>query len=375
MGQITENPTISTAERGGVLIAYLQVGAEPLAIFACLGDPNGAINSGRGSIAIDVLTGDAYIKTTGYISNNSWESLGGVGPAPTLIPDVLIAPCNVNGITLNGVNPVVHYVSTSPFGVGDLQVGLAANTGNFSNIATIGDIILLLYNQTTGNGRFIFNNSSQRPNAGTAFSFGPLAGDLLRFLISDGYNTIYEGSNVPTAIADASSYYTIDAAANDAQLYAINEQGKRFRITDQYRISSSVLSKVNSPPSDIPGCVFNVRNGETVHFRGKIRYTATSGAGVKATIGGTATVSFADFYGYALNTANDADGGSGFGQALGDQVATFTATSGGCIFIEGDLTFNAAGTLTLMFAQNVTNAGAASAVPAGAASFEIHSST
>jgi hypothetical protein len=121
------------------------------------------------------------------------------------------------------------------------------------------------------------------------------------------------------------------------------------RVSTQYDTGSNDTTLDN-----IPGLSATVVAGKTYKFRAVLFTTAPTGlgGGVRAAIAGTCTATAIVYQGINLNgTAMLTDRAT----ALGTAVAA-AAVGAALIIIEGLITVNAAGTLTVQFAQNANNA-------------------
>ena len=115
------------------------------------------------------------------------------------------------------------------------------------------------------------------------------------------------------------------------------------RVTTQF-------DKTNTTLADITGLSVNVLAGRTYRFKAVLYTTSNSASGVKAAIAGTATATNIIYYGQTA----DVSGGTAIHKAtaLGTAVGNVTAVTGAMIIIHGTITVNAAGTLTVQFADN-----------------------
>lgn len=110
--------------------------------------------------------------------------------------------------------------------------------------------------------------------------------------------------------------------------------------------------------ANVPGLSVNVKSGRTYAFKAVLFTTSGTSGGVKAAISGTATATNIYYNGvsYLITSVN-----RGNATSLGTAVGAVTSSSTATIIIDGTITVNAAGTLTVQFAQNASN-GAASSV-------------
>jgi hypothetical protein len=124
------------------------------------------------------------------------------------------------------------------------------------------------------------------------------------------------------------------------------------RVSADFSVTSSV-ALVN-----VTGLTFSAVAGSTYSFDAYLSCTCAAAGGVKAAIGGTATVTNIIYDGWVLDT--NAIKGQANSTALAGVVASTvtTATAGIVIRIKGTITVLAAGTVTVQFAQNTSNATA-----------------
>lgn len=182
-------------------------------------------------------------------------------------------------------------------------------------------------------------------------------------------NLVYEGG--PTspvlgaATADCVPTAGIDVAAGDRQLYARTEGNQANRLTGlSCRVSTDFSKTSDVTLANVTGLTRNVMAGEVYAIRAVLFTTSNVAGGVQCAIGGTATatsiIAEADVKdGSALATA-----GTTRVAALATAMGDVTAVTAARITIEGQIVVNAAGTITIQFAQNASN-GTASTVKAG----------
>lgn len=165
------------------------------------------------------------------------------------------------------------------------------------------------------------------------------------------------------SLTDIARYYAVDSGAGDANVYSRNEAGeverqtgRLARVTTQFDVTSSTTLV------DVPGLVRNLASGEVATFTANLFTTSDAAGGVKAAMGGTATVASIIYEGWLLN--NNADGGQARQTALGGAVGGVTAVTAAHVFVVGTVVVDVAGTLTVQFAQNASS-GVASSVLVG----------
>lgn len=107
----------------------------------------------------------------------------------------------------------------------------------------------------------------------------------------------------------------------------------------------------NTTLANITGLTVNVTAAGTYNFRAHLAGTANASGGIKVAIGGTATATSVqatawNWNGITVNTVNSA---TALASAFGGATAAYTD-----VIIEGSIVVNAAGTLTVMAAQNAS---------------------
>lgn len=110
--------------------------------------------------------------------------------------------------------------------------------------------------------------------------------------------------------------------------------------------------------SDVTGLTATLRAGRTYKFRAVLYTTSDVAAGVKFAIAGTCTATAIRYEARVFNGA--ALSAQTRAAALATAVGGVTAVTAAMCIIEGIITVNAAGTLTVQFAQNASNAAASS---------------
>lgn len=114
------------------------------------------------------------------------------------------------------------------------------------------------------------------------------------------------------------------------------------RVSSQFDNNTTTLA-------DVTGLSVNVQAGRTYSFQATLFTTSNVGGGVKVAIGGTVTATAIVYEGLSTNAGATTQGRA---TALGSAVGGVTAVTGALITIYGTITVNAAGTLTVQFAEN-----------------------
>jgi hypothetical protein len=140
-----------------------------------------------------------------------------------------------------------------------------------------------------------------------------------------------------------------------------------FQWAGQARVASDFGTGANNTAlANVTGLTVSLAAGRTYSFEAYLPFTCAAAGGVKAAISGTATATNIVYSGYIIDSGANGIKGNTQATALATAVAN-AATTGttGVIRISGTITVNAAGTLTVQFAQNVNN-GTQSVVKRGA---------
>ena len=130
------------------------------------------------------------------------------------------------------------------------------------------------------------------------------------------------------------------------------------------RVSTQFDKTSDTTLANVTGLSINVVAGRTYSFKAVLYTTSNVAGGVKAAIGGTATATAIRYEAVTLDNAIVA--AQTRATALGTTVGAVTAVTAAMIVITGTITVNAAGTLTVQFAQNASNATASSVLTGSA---------
>jgi len=165
-----------------------------------------------------------------------------------------------------------------------------------------------------------------------------------------------------TSPADTVQVYSNDAAAGDHNLYVRTEAGAVNRLTG---LSASVATQFDKTSdttlANVTGLTRNVEAGRTYSFEAVLYTTSNVAGGVKAAISGTATATSIVYEGITTDAGASTQSRA---TTLGNAIGAVTAVTAARITITGTIVVNAAGTLTVQFAQNTSN-GTASSVLVG----------
>lgn len=133
----------------------------------------------------------------------------------------------------------------------------------------------------------------------------------------------------------------------------------------QKRVTGDFSKTTDVTLADVTGLSVSLQAGRTYSFTAEILFTCAAAGGVQAAIAGTATATNIIYNGYIVDSGANGIKGNTQATALATAVASATTTgTTGIIRIMGTITVNAAGTLTVQFAQNTSN-GTASVAKRG----------
>lgn len=148
----------------------------------------------------------------------------------------------------------------------------------------------------------------------------------------------------------------IDAGNKNLLVDGFINTGGYSRVTTDFSVTSSTAL------TNVTGLTTTVIAGKTYAFVATLFTTSNVAGGVQAAIAGTATATGIIYEGET--TAGAAIGAQTRASALGGAVGAITAVTAARIDIEGTISVNVGGTLTVQFAQNVSS-GTASVVKQG----------
>lgn len=369
----TSGTLLSSADIGSTLQAY----DSDLASVAALSSTGIVARTGSGTAAARTITGTA---NQVVVSNGD-----GVSGNPTLS-----LPQSID----TGASPVfAQVVVRADGGTGISASRYSTNTGgpNFTlqkargtiaspSDAVAGDVAFNLLAQAYQSGAFrTIANLQARCASGTGSSGSDSPGVWAFQTTPDGSATqrdvvlFDDAGNVQFVVAgtlnaaatDVVSMVGVDVAAADRQLYARTEANQANRLTGlSCRVSSDFSVTSSTTLANVTGLTRNVMAGEVYSFRATLFTTSGSAGGVKVAIGGTCTATSIIAQARAIDGSTMATVGTARVTALATAFCDVTAVTAAMILIEGNVAVNAAGTLTIQFAQNASS-GTASVVKAG----------
>jgi hypothetical protein len=247
--------------------------------------------------------------------------------------------------------PYRHRITVWAAGVNFIRVGFGDPTPAFPSAITNGDTLLL--------------PGGAIPISGATFSLAAgltqinMTGDFTAFGGQSGW---VFGPHQPELYGMVSSFLDTNGVV---QSYFgvdgfLNTNGF-LRWAGRARVSTQFDKTSDTTLANVTGLSVNLAAGTTYSFRAVLYVSANASGGAKVAVSGTATLGSLRYRGKALSGTTLS--ATGQATALGTAVAGATAAVD-TIEIDGTITTNAAGTLTIQFAQNASF-GTASSVLVG----------
>lgn len=167
------------------------------------------------------------------------------------------------------------------------------------------------------------------------------------------------GTSMATAEIGAIEYTT-------PQLFFTNGGAIRqeIQLVQQSRVSTQFNKTSDTTLANITGLSGSLAAGKTYKFETILYTTSNNSGGVKVAIAGTCTATNIIYESLTTDGATVVGVGTTRATALATTVSNHTSVTAALIKITGTITCNAAGTLTVQFAQNASN-GTASSVLVG----------
>lgn len=346
---------------------------------ASSGGGSGTVNSGvGGQFAYYPSTGTTVDDVSGFAYSAAADATLSATPAsgktglvisePTSTPPAVVqlAPALLNLHVLN---------SSTYWGIGYTSNGTAAQWANF--LANDGGLQFSVSGVADGDFAIYPQGITLASVSATYFGgVAEVASDQFGLMLTASTPT--SGATFPltwrdtgiTQLAPAAALADGDLAVNHAHLYlnetadSLNVKWKEAGGTVFTRPisslaasnSSSFAKTTDTTLANITGLTRNVEAGRTYTFRAELDTTAAVTGGVKFAVSGTATATSINYSGVLLDgttvLANTR------ATALNTTVCAVTTSTAGTCIIKGTIVVNAAGTLTLQFAQNASDAGA-----------------
>ena len=165
------------------------------------------------------------------------------------------------------------------------------------------------------------------------------------------------GAPVQGSNAIITQGFALNVEAGNSSFGGLIQHGGLVRTTAGFTAAS------NTTLTNITALTQNVLAGQSYHFRVWAPTTATAAGGIQFAIAGTATATNITYEGYIDGATKTR------ASALAAAVCSSASATTGTATIEGTIQVNAAGTLTVQFAQNTTNASASTVLQG--ATFEV----
>ena len=168
------------------------------------------------------------------------------------------------------------------------------------------------------------------------------------------------GTAPSASVTDACLTYVADAAAGDAQLFARNEAGEVARLTGNTKVLGTQFDSTSTTAANVTGLGIKVEAGKTYAFRAMCFIAADATGGFTIGLGDAGgTLTATTFKSSTLTYGSSFLVGETRFTTLGNTVGAAGATSYD-VWITGSITVNAAGTLSVIFAQAPGGSGTSS---------------
>lgn len=193
----------------------------------------------------------------------------------------------------------------------------------------------------------------------TAAPFASINGGSFQFTALEPFTVTAQGTKWRLGTIETGTVVNTDRLVADEQgleIIGFLKSSGFSRVSTQFDKTSDVTL------ANITGLTSTLRAGKTYAFEARLYTTSNVAGGVQAAIAGTATATAIIYEALVYNAA--AIAAQTRAAALATAVGGVTAVTVALIVITGTITVNAAGTLTVQFAQNASN-GAASSVLVG----------
>lgn len=296
------------------------------------GNPTISASGGDAAIGVDVFS-----KGAGRISLNLNAAPNFTTAFGTLSHQLTTNTANTRVQVIDGGAVFVDLILTNNTGVLQLEANsIAPKIGCFSNTPLA----------------IVTNNAERARFTNNAFLVNTTTENAQLYAVSG--STTRVGVRVDSAASPTVdiAQFTVNGSATDR--FSILQDG--FFSYPGYKRTTADFSKTSDTTlANITGLSVNVRSGRTYAVKVKGIYTADVAGGVKLAIAGTATASFVNLEGYMVDNGGNALASAVRITALGT-AHTFTGITDGYEILEGVITASASGTLTVQFAQNVSNA-------------------
>ena len=320
-------------------IIPIQGSANPTSTFTLSSQVNGGGYTSR----LDVKSGGGINLTvtdstsTPQISFNG-ETNTGIGHSSGSQMNIIAAGNEQLRINTNGLG----VLSTTTTGIG---LGSGAGSPDVGIVRVASAVLRVSAGHSANAGSLVLGTS-------TVGSIGTSGVGVL---------AIANGTAPTSSPADEFQLYSADSAAGDANAFARNEAGEVNRLTGlSARVSTQFDKTSDTTLANVTGLSRNVEAGRTYAFTAVLYTTSNVAGGVKAAIGGTATATSIIYQADVLDGSTQATVGTARATALAATVGDVTAVTAARITITGTIVVNAAGTLTVQFAQNTSNGSASS---------------
>lgn len=244
---------------------------------------------------------------------------------------------HINGATKAGMRITIANVFKGFYGIDDGTYYTTAPAGDF--IIAAGGNVRLGGSSSTGEVLYL---ETTKKIAALGTLAAPSTGSF-GFVFGDGTALASLASNTAALYAD-----DVNGTVN---MFAINENGDVARLSGLTARNASQFDKAASTVlADVTGLSLGTQAGKAYEFAAKAYVTASAAGGVKFAMSGTTTATSTIYVVRCLDEATNTYAIVSTQTALAGSVAASGPTSMYCT-IDGTIVVNAAGNLTVQFAQ------------------------
>jgi hypothetical protein len=325
------------------------------------------------TLAIDpTYVGQTSITTLGTIATGTWNATaisavkGGTGQTTYAIGDLLYAS------TTTALSRLADVATGSVLLSGG--VGVAPSWGKVALTSAVSGIL-----PPANGGTGVANNASSTltisgafattltvtaatsitlPTSGTLYGTksGSFTSAQLLASLTDGVGTggaVFASGSITGSAATVGSIAANIGAGSNIAIGGAGTTGSPYSVSSVTTLQGSATATNSNTLTNISGISFNVQAAGTYTFIGWGNYTSSNAFGLQVGLGGTAT-----FASYRATGWIDSAGSfvGSFNNGGPGAICFLTSTIAGNFYFDGAFTVNAAGTVTMQFAQNVSGA-------------------
>lgn len=285
------------------------------------------------------------------------QRLGGAGSGFNIVESINTTAGTVNGariscVTDAGANRFAFSGFSTTWTVVD-SVNLADAMTVFS--AGVGGLTIAATDSGSGGNVRVIARGTASSNI--VVTFGANQNILIGAATAPGTGSngiVYPDGTAFSSMGSNTAGDYADDVGGTVERFAINEANEVARLTGLICRNSAQFDKTNTTLADVTGLSRNVSAGNVFEFEAHLFVDADVTGGSKFAISGTATATSIKYYIELLDDTTNTFTIVSRQTALAGSAGQAGTISGRCI-IRGTIVVNAAGTLTVQFAQNVAS--------------------